>query len=88
VDTVAADGLRIRLPGQDAEHTETAPPLAPPQDTALHYLAAVLRGEVKPEGDLNSLDTNMTVMKILDAARESAMTGRTIHFAPRSPVVP
>jgi predicted dehydrogenase len=88
VDTVAADGLRIRLPGEEGEHTQTATPLAPPQDTALHYLAAVLHGEIKPQGDLNSLDTNMTVMKILDAARESAMTGRTIYFAPRAPVVP
>jgi predicted dehydrogenase len=80
VDTVALNGLRIRLPGQAAEHTETAPPLAPPQDSPLHYLSAVLRGELQPKGDLNSLDTNVTVMRILDAARTSAKTGRTIHL--------
>ncbi len=81
VDTVALNGLRIRLPKQDAEHTETAPPLAPPNDTPLHYLAAVLRGEVTPKGDLNSLDTNITVMRILDAARASAKEGRTIKLS-------
>ena len=80
VDTVALKGLRIRLPGQEEEHTETAPPLTPPNDTPLHYLSAVLRGEVKPVGDLNSLDTNMVVMRILDAARESAKTGKTVRL--------
>ena len=80
VDTVAEHGLRIRLPGEKMEHTEEAPPLAADQDTALHYLSAVLRGEVKPQGDLSSLDTNVTVMRILDAARESARTGRTVEL--------
>jgi predicted dehydrogenase len=46
----------------------------------LHYLAAVLRGTIKPPGDLTSLDTNVVVMQILDAARESARTGRTIQL--------
>ena len=81
VDTVALDGLRIRLPREKAEHTEAAPPLGAPNDTPLHYLAAVLRGEVTPKGDLNSLDTNITVMRILDAARESAKTGKTIKLS-------
>jgi glucose-fructose oxidoreductase len=31
-----------------------------------------------PQHDLNSLDTNVTVVRILDAARRSAQTGRTI----------
>lgn len=82
VDTVAETGLRIRLPGEAAEHTATAPPLSATEDTPLHYLSAVLRGEIKPSGDLSSLDTNVTVMRILDAARTSAKTGRTIHLDP------
>ncbi len=81
IDAVGPTGLRIRLAGQSAEHTETAPPLTAPEDSPLHYLAAVLRGEIKPQGDLTSLDTNVTVMRILDAARESAHTGKTIHLA-------
>jgi predicted dehydrogenase len=72
--------LRIRLPGDASEHIEDAPALAPPQNDALNYLAAVLGGTLHPQHDLNSLDTNVTVVRILDAARRSAQTGRTITF--------
>ena len=83
VDTLYEDHdpgakLRVRLTGEPSEHTETAPPLAPPQNDALNYLAAVLNGSLKPQRDLTSLDTNVTVVRILDAARRSAQTGRTI----------
>ncbi len=80
VDTIGADQLEVRLPGDKAEHAQTPPPLTPPNDSSLHYLAAVLRGQLEPKGDLNSLDTNVTVMRVLDAARTSAQTGRTIHL--------
>jgi predicted dehydrogenase len=86
VDTLYEDKspgvkLRIRLPGEHTEHVEDAPPLAPPQDNSLNYLTAVLQGTLKPQHDLTSLDTNVTVVRILDAARRSAQTGRTIHLA-------
>jgi predicted dehydrogenase len=86
VDTLYEDHnpgakLRIRLPGESAEHVETAPALAPPQNDSLPYLAAVLHGTLKPQRDLTSLDTNITVVRILDAARRSAQTGRTISLA-------
>jgi predicted dehydrogenase len=74
--------LRIRLPNDPAEHIETAPALAPPENNSLNYLAAVLRGTLKPQHDLTSLDTNITVVRILDAARRSAQTGRTIQLSP------
>jgi len=85
VDTLYQDGapgvkLRIRLPGEHAERVEDAPALKPPQDNSLNYLAAVLNGNLKPDHDLTSLDTNVTVVRILDAARRSAQTGRTIHL--------
>ena len=73
--------LRIRLPGESAEHIETAPPLSAPEDNSLNYLAAVLHGSLHPDHDLTSLDTNVTVVRILDAARRSAQTGRTISLA-------
>jgi predicted dehydrogenase len=73
--------LRIRLPGEATEHVETAPALAPPQNSSLSYLAAVIAGTLHPQHDLNSLDTNVAVVRILDAARRSAQTGRTIHLA-------
>jgi glucose-fructose oxidoreductase len=77
--------VRTRFSEQDPELTETAAPVGPPEDSSLHYLAAVLRGQIEPRGDLTSLDTNMVVMQILDAARESARTGRTVtlHALPQ-----
>ncbi len=86
VDTVYRDGapgvsLRERLPGETAEHMETAKPLVAPQNDSLSYLAAVLRGTLEPRRDLTSLDTNVVVVRILDAARRSAQTGRTIRLA-------
>jgi len=74
--------VRMRFNEHEPEQTKTAAPLAPPEDTSLHYLAAVLRGELKPDGDLTSLNTNMVVMQILDAARESARTGKTVMLHP------
>ena len=33
---------------------------------------------MEPKGDLTALDTNVIVMQILDAARESARTGKSV----------
>lgn len=74
--------VRERFSEHAPEQTVTAPPLPPPQDTSLHYLAAVVRGQLDPDHDLTSLDTNIIVMQILDAARESVRTGRTIPLHP------
>jgi predicted dehydrogenase len=80
--TVAADQLRVRYVPQKEESTITAPPLPAERNNSLDYLAAVLRGQIKPEDDLSSLPTNMVVMQILDAARTSAKTGRTVTLQP------
>ncbi len=80
--TIGADKLRVRTKGQKQESMITPPPLTPPNDGSLHYLAAVLDGSLKPAGDLTSLDTNVVVMQILDAARQSAREGRTIKLTP------
>ncbi|MGC2617735.1 MAG: Gfo/Idh/MocA family oxidoreductase [Acidobacteriaceae bacterium] len=74
--------LRERFSESSPDESLTAPPLAAPEDTSLHYLAAVVRGELHPDGDLTSLDTNVVVMQILDAARESARTGKTVNLHP------
>ncbi|MBW8683967.1 Gfo/Idh/MocA family oxidoreductase [Chitinophaga sp. B61] len=42
------------------------------------YLAAVLNGTLKPGNDLSSLENNLIVVRILEAARKSAKTGRKI----------
>jgi glucose-fructose oxidoreductase len=80
--TVAADNLRVRYPGDKTESQITAPPLADGQQSSLDYLVAVLHGQIQPKGDLSALDTNMIVVQILDAARESAKTGRTVELKP------
>ncbi len=80
--TVGPDKLRVRYEGQDESTLTTPPPLAAPQDDSLHYLVAVLHGQFVPKGDLTALDTNIIVMQILSAARDSARTGRTILLKP------
>ena len=42
------------------------------------YLAAVLNGTVRSENDLSSLENNLIVVKILEAARRSAKEGKRI----------
>ncbi|MFN7997681.1 MAG: Gfo/Idh/MocA family oxidoreductase [Bryobacteraceae bacterium] len=73
------DSLRVRMPGGQEE---SAPLTLPPPDErdSISYLYAVAKGGKKPSG-LSSLENNMIVTEILDAARESARTGKTVHLA-------
>jgi hypothetical protein len=66
---------------KEHEHAGTAAHAEAPQapyDDPLHYLEAVLSGQVEEGDSLSSLKTNVTVTEILDAARRSAETGKTI----------
>lgn len=76
--TAGQKGLRVRLEGKP-EESRQAPPLPPPGDDFLRYFAAVARGEIEPSGP-SSLKNNVVVTEILDAARRSAATGRTIRL--------
>jgi predicted dehydrogenase len=78
--TVAADKVRVRHEHDSEERLTTASPLSPPQNDSLSYLAAVIRGQLEPKGDLTALDTNIVVMQILDAARGSVRTGKTVQL--------
>ena len=70
------DVLRVRKP--NSQETETTPtPLMPPISDPLSYLAAVVRKQVQPSG-LSSLEVNLVVTQILDAAKESARTGKRV----------
>lgn len=81
--TDAADKIRVRLSEADTEPALTAaPPLQGPQSGSIAYLAAVMNGQLESKGDLTALDTNVIVMQILDAARTSAKTGKTIALQP------
>jgi hypothetical protein len=78
--TVASDKVRIRHQHDNEERVESAAPLPENERDSLSYLAAVMHGTIEPKGDLSALDTNVIVMQILDTARESARTGRTIKL--------
>ena len=78
--TEGNDKLRVRKQN-GGDETIAAPALAPPEDNSLDYLAAVLNGQIESKGDLTALDTNVVVMQIMDAARESARTGKTVRLA-------
>lgn len=80
--TEAADRIRTRFAGEKVETEGAAPQLVGAQNNSFDYLAAVVRGKLKPEGDLSSLDTNVIVVQILAAARESAKSGRTVRIEP------
>ena len=82
--TVGPDRVRLRYHGEKAEPDAplTAPPLGGEQRDSLRYLAAVLRGDVQPRGDLSSLETNLIVMQILEAALKSAQSGKTVTLTP------
>ncbi len=71
--------LHVRLQGARSAQSETLPERADPHDDPFAYLAAVVQGRISPQPhDLSSLENNLVVMEILDAARESARSGRRI----------
>lgn len=72
-----ANLLRVRLPNQNKETEITPPALTGPDADPISYLVAVARREVVPSG-LSSLAVNVTVVEILDAAHQSARTGKRV----------
>lgn len=76
VVTVRRDDIRVRRAGED-EKLEAAKPLSSPEDSSLGYFRAVVLDGLKPSGP-SSLETNIVVTEILDAARRSASSGKTV----------
>jgi predicted dehydrogenase len=79
--TVRREAVRFRREGRREEEVPS-PPLAAPEHDPVSYLVAVARGHVRPDG-LSSLENNLIVTEILDAARESARSGRTVRLDAR-----
>ena len=79
-----SDELRVVKQYNGPETQSTVPPLTGTQSNPLAYLAAVVRGEIKPAG-LSSLEVNLVAMEILDAARKSAETGKRIDLPEADP---
>src|SRR2546421_217528 len=67
---VASGGnaLRVRLTGSQ-EKTQMPSSLPTGLRDSISYLRAIVRGDLKPSG-LSSLENNMIVTEILEAARE------------------
>jgi predicted dehydrogenase len=74
------NNLRVRLGKATEEEARTPAERKPEERDSIAYLVAVARGKFKPYG-LNSLENNLIVVEILDAARESIRTGRTVTLA-------
>jgi predicted dehydrogenase len=76
--------LRMRIAQGYDGYRETVyklPDTPSPYDDPFSYFKAVIRKQVKMKPyDLSSLENNILVMEILDAARQSAKTGKTIRL--------
>jgi len=79
VITVKRDDIRVRRREADPEEQVAAKPVPAPYDNELSYLRAVIVDGAKPDA-LSSLETNVTVTEILDAARRSAASGTTVRL--------
>lgn len=78
--TVQGNDIRVRRGGDNTrEEQSAAKPLPAPYDNELSYLRAVILDGAKPDAP-SSLDTNVTVTEILDAARRSAASGTAIRL--------
>jgi predicted dehydrogenase len=76
-----ADALRLRRGENVPEETVPLPARSWPTQDEWQYLAAVVRGKVHVSAtDRSSLENNVTVVRILDAARRSARTGTTVRL--------
>jgi predicted dehydrogenase len=79
VFTMKRDDIRERLGEDKPEEQLAAKPVPAPYDNSLSYLRAVIIDGAEEDG-LSSLQTNVTVTEILDAARRSASERKTIQL--------
>jgi glucose-fructose oxidoreductase len=78
--TIKSGQVEVRRKGENEGRVTQATSLTAPYDDPLHYLAAVIHGEIQEDGSLSALSTNVIVSEILDAARRSAQTGRSVRL--------
>lgn len=78
IQAVNATTLRIKEKENAPYKEASAATLPTNSSNYLSYLSAVLRNEIKSEQDLSSLENNLIVVKILEAAKISAKTGRKV----------
>ena len=83
IATTGGGALRVALPNEP-DHAVTPEPRPADESSSLSHLLAVVRGRRKPN-DLSSLDNNLIVTEILEAARESARTHQRVTLPPERP---
>ncbi len=80
---ICVDGthMQVRLANDEVERTRVAPNIDPPLNDPFSLLASVVRGSstIRPS-DLSSLENNLIVMEILEAAKQSAASGKTVNL--------
>jgi len=77
---IDSDRIEVRKANDPEGPMMKGKSLAAPYDDPLHYMAAVLNGEIQEGNSLSSLKTNLIVSEILDAAKQSAQTGATVRL--------
>jgi predicted dehydrogenase len=82
VISVNNNTMRLRAQPDSVEHSRLVSATEVPVYTdPFSYLADVMRNKITvQEKGVYSLRTNVTVVRILDAAKESAKTGRTVYL--------
>ncbi|MBT3384686.1 MAG: Gfo/Idh/MocA family oxidoreductase [Prolixibacteraceae bacterium] len=76
-----AETIRYRLDEKSKESTIKIPLAKAPFNDPFTFFASAINGETKvTPTDLSSLEINLTVVEILDAARESNKTGKKIKL--------
>jgi len=76
--------LRLRTSATQPERVLSPGDRPAPLNDPFAYLAAVVRGKVTvADTDLSALANNVTVVRILDAAKRSAQTGRAVSLGGR-----
>jgi len=78
--TIGSNHINVRRQHDSDGQISEAVHINAPYDDPLHYMASVIRGDISEGDDVSSLKTNMIVSEILDAARQSAQTGKTIKL--------
>lgn len=77
--TIDGSKMRVRLSEKQPEKSMQATPDDAPAKDPFAYFAQLLHNETKPD-ELTSLENNLIVVEILDAARQSAKTGRVVKL--------
>lgn len=77
-----AETIRFRLDEKTGEELKKVPVSAAPFTDPFAFFAAAVKGDIKvAPTDLSSLEINLTVVEILEAARQSSETGMPVKLS-------